>query len=57
VLAKGTTVEMVLDRTVDFDENELDFSNSPQRRSSGDGGGPLPSKKSQSASYPRRFPL
>lgn len=56
ILAKGTTVEMVLDRPVKFDENELDFSNVPARRSgSGDGSGPLPSKKAQPAS--RRWPL
>ena len=55
ILAKGTTLEMVLDRPVTFDENELDFSNSPARRSSGDGPGPLPSKKTQTSS--RRFPL
>ena len=56
VLAKGTTLEMVLDREVKFDENELDFSNAPSRRSSSsDSAGPLPSKKTQTA--PRRFPL
>jgi hypothetical protein len=56
VLAKGTTLEMVLDREVKFDENELDFSNAPARRgSSSDSAGPLPSKKTQTA--PRRFPL
>jgi hypothetical protein len=48
VLAKGTTLEMVLDRQVKFEDSELDFSNSPMRRSSvGDGPGPLPSKKAQ----------
>lgn len=56
VLAKGTTLEMVLDREVKFDENELDFSNAPARRSSSsDSTGPLPSKKTQTA--PRRWPL
>jgi type IV secretion system protein VirB10 len=55
VLAKGTTVEMVLDRPIRFEENELDFSNSISRRSGSDGGGPLPSRKTQSTS--RRFPL
>ncbi len=56
VLAKGTTLEMVLDRQVKFDENELDFSNTPARRSSSsDSTGPLPSKKTQTA--PRRWPL
>ncbi len=52
VLAKGTTIEMMLDRTVAFDEGELDFSNVPGRRvGSGESGGPLPSQK-----LPRRFP-
>jgi type IV secretion system protein VirB10 len=55
VLAKGTTVEMILDRTVNFDEGDLDFSNSMQRRNVGEGGGPLPSKKSQPSA--RRWPL
>jgi hypothetical protein len=56
VLAKGTTLEMVLDREVKFDETELDFSNAPARRSgSSDGPGPLPSKKAQTA--PRRWPM
>ena len=53
VLAKGTTLEMVLDRQVKFDESELDFSNSPMRRAGTDGPGPLPSKKAPA----RRFPL
>lgn len=48
VLAKGTTVEMVLDRQVQFDESDLDFSNSiPRRSRSSDSGGPLPSRKTQ----------
>jgi len=57
VLAKGTTVEMILDREVEFTESELDFSNAiPRRSSAGDGGGPLPSHKSQSQAYPGRIP-
>jgi type IV secretion system protein VirB10 len=56
VLAKGTTLEMVLDRPVQFDSSELDFSNAPMRHTSSDGPGPLPSKKSQAASG-RRWPL
>jgi type IV secretion system protein VirB10 len=54
VLAKGTSVEMVLDRSVSFSENDLDFSNSPSRGRVGEGSGPLPSKKSQGD---RRWPL
>lgn len=54
VLAKGTTVEMVLDRQLIYDEAELNFSNLPPRYSSSEGGGPLPSRKTQGAA--RRFP-
>lgn len=58
VLAKGTTLEMVLDRPISFDESELVFGNQGYRRVSNDGAGPLPSHKSQSVPYPgRRFPL
>jgi len=53
VLAKGTTVEMVLDRQLSYDEAELNFSNLPPRYNSNDGGGPLPSRKGQAA---RHFP-
>ncbi|HEY1754728.1 MAG TPA: hypothetical protein VGG72_04995 [Bryobacteraceae bacterium] len=56
VLAKGTTIEMVLDRDVSFNETDLDFSNSPSRPSVGQGSGPLPSQKNQS-SVPRHWPL
>ena len=57
VLAKGTTVEMVLDRNVDFNETELNFSGVPPRTNVGEGSGPLPSQKNQGAGFPRRFPL
>lgn len=57
VLAKGTTIEMVLDRQVQFEENELDFSNSMQRRANGnDASGPLPSRRNQPSGYPRTVP-
>lgn len=60
ILAKGTTLEMVLDRQIRFAENELDFSNAAPRRMSGAAGpAPLPSQKNQN-SLPipgRRFPL
>jgi type IV secretion system protein VirB10 len=56
VLAKGTTIEMVLDRQVQFEEDELDFSNSIARRSGGSNDGPLPSRRSQGQSYPGRIP-
>lgn len=49
VLAKGTTLEMVLDRPLTFDETELEFGNSVRRRSANDGPGPLPSRKTSTA--------
>jgi hypothetical protein len=55
VLAKGTTVEMVLDRQLKYNDEELDFSKVPPRAGVSDAGGPLPSRKVQTA--PRRFPL
>jgi type IV secretion system protein VirB10 len=34
VIAKGSTVEMVLDRSIVFNASDLDFSNAPPRKSS-----------------------
>lgn len=53
VLAKGTTVEMVLDRQIVYRAGELDFSGAPPRYNQS-GGGPLPSVKTQQGT--RRFP-
>jgi type IV secretion system protein VirB10 len=56
VLAKGTTIEMILDRQVQFGEADLDFSNAlPRRSTASDSGGPLPSRKSRQ-NYPNRIP-
>lgn len=56
VLAKGTTIEMILDRQVNFDEADLDFSNAlPRRSTANDGGGPLPSHKTKQT-YPGGIP-
>ncbi len=55
VLAKGTTVEMVLDHNIRYEESDLDFSGAAPRRSVGEGSGPLPSKKSQTVT--KRWPL
>ena len=56
VLAKGTTIEMILDRQVNFDEADLDFSNAlPRRSAASDSGGPLPSRKARQ-NYPNRIP-
>jgi hypothetical protein len=56
VLAKGTTVEMVLDRQIGFEDQDLDFANTLARRSAvGEGPGPLPSRRNQTT-YPSRVP-
>jgi hypothetical protein len=58
ILAKGTTLEMVLDRPLNYETTELDFGGQSPHRSLSDGSGPLPGKKSQDVPYPgRRFPL
>jgi len=57
VLAKGTTMEMVLDRPIRFADSELDTSAARSRHSVGEGEGPLPSKKSQNVPGVRKFPL
>jgi type IV secretion system protein VirB10 len=54
VLAKGSTIEMVLDRPVSFDNSELDFTHSMQRVSTADGGGPLPKDKHKQLPLPGR---
>jgi len=53
VLAKGTTMDMVLDRPLQFMPTELDFSSAVPHQSLSEGPGPLPSKKSQTS---RRWP-
>lgn len=53
ILAKGTTVEMVLDRPLVFQASELDFSNS-MHHVSNTGRGPMPGSKQNSG---RRGPL
>ena len=59
VLAKGTTLEMVIDRPLYFAESEIDNSTMSNRtRAIGDGPGPLPSQKQQSVPMPgRRLPI
>ena len=46
VLAKGTTLEMVLDRSLTFDQDEL--VSGPMNRARTDNSGPLPSRKATS---------
>lgn len=57
VLAKGTTLEMVLDRNLVFDESEIDFGGQFSRPSSSNGSGPLPSKRMQNQMPGGRGPL
>lgn len=58
VLAKGTTLEMVLDRALTYEASELEFVQPAYRHSASDGPGPPPSKKEQGFPYPgRRVPL
>ncbi len=46
VLAKGSTIEMVLDRPIMFSNADLDFRNSmPRADGSSDGPGPMPSQR------------
>lgn len=45
VLAKGSSLEMVLDRPLQFKASELDFGGNSMRPVPDSGGGPLPSKK------------
>jgi type IV secretion system protein VirB10 len=54
ILAKGTTMEMVLDRPLQFNMTEIDFRNAMPRAQSSDGQGPQPSRKSQAT---RRWPM
>jgi type IV secretion system protein VirB10 len=55
VLAKGSTIEMVLDRPVSYAENELMTGPAPPVHI--DGGGPAPSSKSSTDVPHRRLPL
>lgn len=55
VLAKGTTMEMVLDRNLQFAPSEIEFGGQMQR-SPTTPGGPLPSRKSQSNIPGRHIP-
>lgn len=51
ILAKGSTVEMVLDRPLSFTENETDFRNAPPRAALSEGGAPVQQQRQ------RRWPL
>jgi type IV secretion system protein VirB10 len=57
VLAKGSTIEMVLDRPIQFEKSELDFSNSMQRVRTGDTAPPLKEPRRGVPMPGRRWPL
>ncbi|MDQ2843076.1 MAG: hypothetical protein M3Y72_18960 [Acidobacteriota bacterium] len=42
VLTKGSTVEMVLDRPISFEQSDLNFTNAPPRAALSEGGDPAP---------------
>jgi type IV secretion system protein VirB10 len=56
ILAKGTTLEMVVDRDLVYDESELDTAMARGRKL-GEGAGPLPSHKQTPVPIPGRRPL
>ncbi len=57
VLAKGSTVEMLLDRQLVFEETELDFQGTGTGRRSNDGTGPVSNKKNNGGGFGRRLPI
>lgn len=58
VLAKGTTMEMVLDRDLTFTGDEVNFSSAPpMARGFSDGPAPLPNQDRRRGILPRRYPL
>jgi len=57
-LPKGSTIEMVLDRQLTFNGEEVDFRNAAQPTNFTDGAGPTPAQKSGSgAPGLRRLPI
>jgi type IV secretion system protein VirB10 len=56
VLAKGTTLEMVVDRDLIYDDSEL-TTPVARGRASSEGVGPLPSQKRTQVPVPGREPL
>ncbi|MGA2600621.1 MAG: hypothetical protein ABSH09_26950 [Bryobacteraceae bacterium] len=57
ILAKGTTIEMILDRQLQFAPKEVDFTGAPPVRGNlNEGPGPLPSKKNDGLTH-RPWPL
>jgi hypothetical protein len=57
VLAKGSTVEMLLDRQIVFAEDEVDFQGMTTQRRSGDGSGPVNNRGTRPGAMGRRLPI
>jgi type IV secretion system protein VirB10 len=57
VLAKGSTVEMLLDRQLIFAEEEVEFQGGNNYRRSSDGSGPSSNKKTTNGGFGRRLPI
>jgi hypothetical protein len=57
VLAKGSTIEMVLDRPLIFAANEVNFSSTAGGGHFSDGGGPIPANKGTGVAPARRLPF
>jgi type IV secretion system protein VirB10 len=58
VLAKGSTIEMVLDRPLIFAASEVNFNSTAGSGHFSDGSGPTPSNKNSGALNPaRRLPF
>ena len=57
VLAKGSTVEMLLDRPLSFEEAEIEFQGSNNYRRSSDGSGPASKKPNTGGVLGRRLPI
>lgn len=57
LLSKGSTVELLLDRSLSFEEDDLNFGNSTNFRRSADGPGPASNKKSNGGFGNRRLPI
>ena len=53
-LSKGSTIEMVLDRPLAFDDQELDFSRAMPRLPIAEGAGPAPAQKHKTLPLPGR---
>jgi hypothetical protein len=56
-LPKGSTIEMVLDRQISFNGEEIDFRNSPNPANFSDGSGPAPAQKTGGVGGLRRLPI